>query len=76
MIEKLLSKIYHKGEIYMDKDIMNSAFWEYLEPLNSLNYSESSRELIFTFNQFKNKFTFDKIIRLFINSVVQNITSI
>lgn len=53
---------------------MNSAFWEYLKPLNSLNYSESSRE--FTFNQFKKKFTFDKIIQLFINSVVQNITSI
>lgn len=76
MIEKLLSKIYHKGEIYMGKDIMNSAFWEYLKPLNSLNYLESSRELIFTFNQFKKKFTFDKIIQLFINSVVQNITSI
>ena len=76
MIEKLLSKIYHKGEIYMDKDIMNSAFWEYLKPLNSLNYSDSSGELIFTFNQFKKKFTFDKILQLFINSVVQNITSI
>ena len=60
----------------MDKDIMNSAFWEYLKPLNSLNYSDSSRELIFTFNQFKKKFTFDKIIHLFLNSVVQNITSI
>ncbi|WP_282007729.1 IS4 family transposase [Enterococcus cecorum] len=31
---------------------------------------------MFTFNQFKKKFTFYKIIQLFINSVVQNITSI
>lgn len=37
----------------MDEDIMNSAFWEYLKALNSLNYSDSSRELIFTFNQLK-----------------------